>query len=209
MIQYSLPLIGICAFSGTGKTTLLKKLIPLLNDKDLRIGIVKHAHHSFDIDHPGKDSYELRHAGASQVAVASRERIAWIKEYNDDREDTTLLDALSAMDTSHLDLVIVEGFSIFGKFSCLNPSTITSHLDLVIVEGFKHENFPKIELYRPSLGHPLLCSEDSTIIALASDTQVAAAPDIPQLDLNNASEIAEFIVSVTRKDSSDTPIYAA
>ena len=183
MIQYSLPLIGICAFSGTGKTTLLKKLIPLLNDKDLRIGIVKHAHHSFDIDHPGKDSYELRHAGASQVAVASRERIAWIKEYNDDREDTTLLDALSAMDTSHLDLVIVE--------------------------GFKHENFPKIELYRPSLGHPLLCSEDSTIIALASDTQVAAAPDIPQLDLNNASEIAEFIVSVTRKDSSDTPIYAA
>ncbi|UCB54861.1 MAG: molybdopterin-guanine dinucleotide biosynthesis protein B [Thiotrichales bacterium] len=183
MIQYSLPLIGICAFSGTGKTTLLTQLIPLLNKKDLRIGIVKHAHHSFDIDHPGKDSYELRHAGASQVAVASRERIAWIKEYKDDRDDTTLLDALSAMDTSHLDLVIVE--------------------------GFKHENFPKIELHRPVLGHPLLCSEDSSIIALASDVQLAAAPDIPQLDLNNASEIAEFIVSATRKGSSDEPIYAA
>ena len=183
MIQFSRPLIGICAFSGTGKTTLLTKLIPIMNEKNLRIGIVKHAHHSFDIDHPGKDSYELRHAGANQVAVASRERIAWIKEYKDHRDDTTLLDALSAL---HI-----------------------KSLDLVIVEGFKHENFPKIELHRPALGHPLLCAEDKNIIALACDEHVDSAPDIPQLDWNNASEIAEFIVSRIKDDNSDTPIYAA
>ena len=180
MIQFSLPLIGICAFSGTGKTTLLTKLIPILNSNNLRIGMVKHAHHTFDIDHPGKDSYELRHAGASQIAVASRERIAWIREYRDDRNDTTLQEALAPLDTRDLDLVIVE--------------------------GFKHENFPKIELHRPALGHPLLCVEDNNIIALACDQHVTAAPDIPQLDLNNAGEIAEFILSIISND--DTPAYA-
>jgi len=183
VIRFPKPLIGIVAFSGTGKTTLLKKLIPILNGHGLRAGVVKHAHHSFDIDHPGKDSYELRHAGASQVAVASRERIAWIREYKDDRDDTTLMDALSALDISHLDLVIVE--------------------------GFKHENFPKIELHRPSLGRPLLCSQDRNIIALASDAPVDAAPDIAQLDLNDANTIADFIISNMNTGNDDEPVYAA
>lgn len=182
MIQFSRPLIGIAAFSGTGKTTLLKKLIPILNAHGLRTGVVKHAHHTFDIDHPGKDSYELRHAGAGQVAVASRERIAWIREYRDDREETTLLDALSALDINHLDLVIVE--------------------------GFKHENFPKIELHRPALGHPLLCAKDSSIIALAADERVVGAPDIQQLDLNNANTIADFIISNMNTGNDDEPVYA-
>ena len=183
MIQFPRPLIGLCAFSGTGKTTLLTKLIPIMNDRNLRIGIVKHAHHSFDIDHPGKDSYELRHAGANQVAVASRERIAWIKEYSDDRDDTTLLEVLSALDINSLDMVIVE--------------------------GFKHESFPKIELHRPALGHPLICTQDKNIIALACDERVDSAPDIPQLDLNNTNEIADFIISRIKDDNSETPIYAA
>jgi molybdopterin-guanine dinucleotide biosynthesis protein MobB len=167
MIRFSRPLIGIVAFSGTGKTTLLKKLIPILNAHGLRTGVVKHAHHTFDIDHPGKDSYELRHAGASQVAVASRERVAWIREYNDDREDTTLLDALSALDIDHLDLVIVE-----------------------------------------ALGHPLLCATDNNIIALAADERVDAAPDIQQLDLNDANAIADFIISNMNTDNDDEPVYA-
>ncbi len=182
MTGFAVPLIGVVAFSGTGKTTLLTKLIPVLNERGLRVGIVKHAHHSFDIDHPGKDSYELRHAGAAQVAVASRERIAWIREYRDGRDDSTLQDALAALDTSSLDLVIVE--------------------------GFKREHFPKIELHRPSRGKPLLCTDDRNIIALASDERVDAAPTIPQLDLNNVNEIAGFILSNIRNDSDGTPVYA-
>lgn len=183
MIKFPRPLIGICAFSGTGKTTLLAKLIPLLNRRSLRIGIIKHAHHTFDIDYPGKDSYELRRAGASQVAVASRERIAWIREYNDDRQDTTLLEALSALDIDSLDLVLVE--------------------------GFKHEQFPKIELHRPSLGHPLLCLHDNSIIALATDQPVDTAPHIAQLDLNSPHEIAEFISAAIVKTNDTTPYYPA
>ena len=80
MIDYPVPLLGFCAYSGTGKTTLLKHLLPILKLEGLRVGVVKHAHHSFDIDHPGKDSYELRQAGAVQMLVASRNRMAWVKE---------------------------------------------------------------------------------------------------------------------------------
>jgi len=172
MIQFPLPLIGLCAYSGTGKTTLLTRLIPILKQKDLRIGVVKHAHHNFDIDHPGKDSYEFRQAGAEQVAVASHKRIAWIKEHQEDNKEPALSDALSALDINDLDLVIAE--------------------------GFKSENFAKIELHRPSLGKPLLCTHDKNIIALATDASVTATP-VPQLlDLNNVDEIAEFIISYVK-----------
>lgn len=169
MIRFSLPLIGLCAFSGTGKTTLLSNLIPLLIKRDLRVGVVKHAHHTFDMDHPGKDSYEVRQAGASQVAIASKKRIAWIKEHTEYGDEPVLPDALSALDVDSLDLVIVE--------------------------GFKTEPFAKIELHRPSLGKPLMCTKDNNIIALATDEYIAEAPAIRQLDLNNVEEIAEFIVS--------------
>ena len=169
MIQFPLPLIGLSAYSGTGKTTLLTQLIPILKKRNLRIGVVKHAHHKFDIDHPGKDSYEFRQAGAEQVAVASKNRIAWIKEHQENKDEAVLSDALAILDTDNLDLVIVE--------------------------GFKGEAFPKIELHRPSLGKPLIYKHDKNIIALATDTHltVTAAPAL--LDLNQPAEIAEFIVN--------------
>ncbi len=183
MIHFPLPLIGFCAYSGTGKTTLLRQLIPLLKDRNLRTGVVKHAHHRFDIDHPGKDSYELRQAGANQIAVASKNRTAWIEEHDDDRKEPVLNDALSVMDTSKLDLVLVE--------------------------GFKTEAFPKIELHRPSRGKPLMCSHDQNIIALATDEYVPAAAAIHQLNLNDVNAIADFIISYISKSSNESPIHAA
>lgn len=182
MTRFPLPLIGLCAYSGTGKTTLLTRLIPVFNNKNLRTGVVKHAHHSFDIDHPGKDSYEFRRAGANQIAVVSRRRIAWIEEFNDDRDEPELSDALSALDVNKLDLVLVE--------------------------GFKAESFPKIELHRPILGKPLMCINDKSIIALASDEPVAAMAAVHRLDLNNVNEIADFIISYISRKSSESPVHA-
>ena len=182
MIQFPIPVIGLCAYSGTGKTTLLTQLIPLLKKQNLRIGVVKHAHHKFDIDHPGKDSYEFRQAGAEQVAVASKNRIAWIKELTDNKDEPVLSDALTALDTNDLDLVIVE--------------------------GFKSESFPKIELHRPSLGKPLMCTQDKNIIALATDAPVTltAAPQL--LDLNDINKMAEFIISYVKNHNIKTSIHA-
>jgi molybdopterin-guanine dinucleotide biosynthesis protein MobB len=183
MIKFPLPVIGLCAYSGTGKTTLLTQLIPLLNNRNLRIAIVKHAHHQFDIDHPGKDSYEFRRAGAAQVAVASKNRIAWIKEFNDNKDEPVLADALAALDTKHLDLVIAE--------------------------GFKREAFPKIELYRPSLGKPLLCTEDKNIIALATDAPLTITT-VPQLlDLNDINGIAEFIIAYINEHKNESAAHVA
>jgi molybdopterin-guanine dinucleotide biosynthesis protein B len=169
MIDYPLPIVGFCAFSGTGKTTLLKRLLPLLKLKGLRIGVVKHAHHQFDIDQPGKDSYELRQAGAAQMLVASHKRLAWVKELPDENTEPGLQQTLQVLDTNELDLVLVE--------------------------GFKQTSFPKIELHRPSLGKPLLYSTMPGIIAIATDTPLTD-PDIHlvQLNLNQPAEIANFII---------------
>ena len=182
MIRFPLPLIGLCAYSGTGKTTLLTRLIPVLKQRGLRIAVVKHAHHNFDIDHPGKDSYEFRQAGAVQVAVASHKRIAWIKENQENNKEPSLSDALSALDINELDLVIAE--------------------------GFKSESFAKIELHRPSLGQPLLCTHDKNVIALATDADITPAPAPQRLDLNNVDEIAEFIISYVNQHDSNAPTHA-
>ena len=182
MIRFPLPLIGLCAYSGTGKTTLLTRLLPIFTERNLRIGVVKHAHHRFDIDHPGKDSYEFRRSGACQVAVASKNRTAWVKEHPRNRNEPELRDALSALEIEDLDIVIAE--------------------------GFKNENFPKIELHRKELGKPLLCTDDNRIIALATDACVDAPPGLHLLDLNNPNQIADFIVSFFDTNSHQSPIYA-
>ncbi len=169
MIKFSLPLLGFCAYSGTGKTTLLTTLLPLLKTHGLRVGMVKHAHHRFDIDYPGKDSYELRKAGAQQMLVTSRQRMALIVESSTQQDEPVLEDVLTM----------------------LSPAT----LDLVLVEGFKHAAIPKIELYRPSLGKPLMYPTDNNIIAIASDTPLEISDHpIRQFDLNHAEEIAHFIL---------------
>jgi molybdopterin-guanine dinucleotide biosynthesis protein B len=161
------PVLGFAAFSGTGKTTLLRKLISLLRQKGLRVGLIKHAHHGFDIDHPGKDSHELRHAGASPVLITSSIRRAIITERPVPR-DPVLAEELACFDTTDVDLILVE--------------------------GFKRERFPKIELYRPALGKPLLFPEDETIIAIATDAELPLQAIIPLLDLNQPEEIADFIL---------------
>ncbi|MCU7795857.1 MAG: molybdopterin-guanine dinucleotide biosynthesis protein B [Candidatus Thiodiazotropha sp. (ex Myrtea spinifera)] len=166
MLNTQLPVIGFAAFSGTGKTTLLKQVIPLLRAQGLRPGLIKHAHHQVEFDKPGKDSYELRKAGAGQVLLASANRWALMAEESETSEPELPV-LLTRMDLSVLDLVLVE--------------------------GFRHLSFPKIELHRPSLGKPLLFEQDDSIIAIASDEPISHPCELPQLDLNDPPAIAEFI----------------
>lgn len=168
MLLKSPPLLGFCAYSGTGKTTLLTQLIPVLNEHGLKIGLVKHAHSGFDTDLPGKDSYKLRKAGACEMLVASAKRWALVHETPEKTRDPVLEELLP-----HLSL---------------------EDLDLVLVEGFKHESLPKIELHRPSLGKPYLFPNVPGIIALATDLAPREDIEIPVLDLNKIDEIAEFII---------------
>jgi len=161
------PILGFAAFSGTGKTTLLRRLIPILVGKGLRIGLIKHSHHAFEIDQPGKDSYELRQAGASTVMLSSTNRRAMIRELIPPTEPS-LAEELRSFDQTGLDLILVE--------------------------GFKRERFPKIELHRPALGKPLLYPQDDTIIAIATDDELLPLPPITQLDLNDPDRIANFVL---------------
>ncbi|MEP9309269.1 molybdopterin-guanine dinucleotide biosynthesis protein MobB [Enterobacter cloacae] len=160
------PVLAIAAWSGTGKTTLLKKLIPALCARGIRPGLIKHTHHNMDVDKPGKDSYELRKAGAAQTMVASREQWALMTE---------------TPDKAPLDLAYLV--------SRMDHST----LDLVLVEGFKHEAVAKILLFRSDAGHDVSeLTLDEHVIAVASD--VALDVEVPVLDLNDEDRIAEFIM---------------
>jgi len=171
------PLLGFCAYSGTGKTTLLKKLIPLLRQQGMRIGVIKHSHHDFEIDQPGKDSYELRKAGAQQMLIASQYRIAQITELENQNDAPPLKEIITRLDTSALDLVLVE--------------------------GYRHEKFPKIELHRPSLKKPLIFPDDDSVIAIATDEALTNidTENLPVLDLNQADNISRFIVDYVRANN--------
>ncbi|MCK5002034.1 MAG: molybdopterin-guanine dinucleotide biosynthesis protein B [Gammaproteobacteria bacterium] len=166
-MEFKKPVLGFAAYSGTGKTTLLIKLLPLLKDKGLRVAMIKHAHHDFDIDTPGKDSYELRKAGADQVLIASNYRRALITETPEANEPRLeeLIDGLNLDD-----------------------------VDLVLVEGYRHLAFSKIELHRPSTGKSLIYPDDNDVIAIASDVAFDTN-GLPMLDLNNPDEISHFIQS--------------
>ena len=160
------PIIGFAAYSGTGKTTLLKEIIPLLRGRGIRLGVIKHAHHSFDIDTPGKDSYELRLAGASQTLIASaqREALAVERENGGEAELGRLLERLDQ-----------------------------DALDMILVEGFKDEAFPKIELYRHDMGKPPFYPGDANIIAVATDGDLPVATRLPVMNINDAEQIVDFI----------------
>ena len=161
-----IPLLAIAAWSGTGKTTLLKQLIPVLSQRGIRPGLIKHTHHNMDVDKPGKDSYELRKAGAAQTLVASKQRWALMTETPEEEE---------------LDLVF------------LASRMDASKLDLILVEGFKHEEIAKIVLFREDAGHqPEELVIDTHVIAVASD--VSLSVDVPLLDINDVEGIADFIV---------------
>ncbi|AGP46651.1 molybdopterin-guanine dinucleotide biosynthesis protein MobB [Serratia plymuthica] len=158
------PLLGIAAYSGTGKTTLLKQLIPLLRQWEIRVGLIKHTHHDMDVDTPGKDSYELRKAGADQTLVASDRRWALMTE---------------TPEQLPLDLHYLA--SRFDR----------DKVDVILVEGFKHEPVSKIILYREDIGRPLEDMLDKFVIAVASDRPVTG---VKSLDINQPEAIAEFIV---------------
>ncbi|MGG5835436.1 molybdopterin-guanine dinucleotide biosynthesis protein MobB [Huaxiibacter chinensis] len=159
------PVLAIAAWSGTGKTSLLKKLIPALCSKGIRPGLIKHTHHNMDVDKPGKDSYELRKAGAAQTMVASTQRWALMTE-TPEKRPLNLGWLVSRMDHSALDLVLVE--------------------------GFKHEDVAKILLFRRDAGHDVSeLTMDQHVIAVASDVDISLS--VPVLDLNNIEGIVDFI----------------
>ncbi|HXH03019.1 MAG TPA: molybdopterin-guanine dinucleotide biosynthesis protein B [Candidatus Competibacteraceae bacterium] len=164
----STPVLGFAAYSGTGKTTLLRLVIPLLRARGLRLGLLKHSHHSFEIDHPSKDSYRLRQAGASQVLVTSSRR-------------TVLMSRSLAHGDESLPQLLARLDSV--------------ELDLILVEGFKRQPIPKIELHRPNLGLPLLCRQDRHIIAVASDAPPPPDIALPWLDLNAPPLVVDFILT--------------
>jgi molybdopterin-guanine dinucleotide biosynthesis protein B len=156
-------IIGLAGWSGAGKTTLLVRIIPLLTAQGLRVSTIKHAHHDFDIDKPGKDSWMHRQAGATEVLVASGRRWALMHELRDETEPA--LDAL------------------LGRLTAV---------DLVLIEGFKRDPHPKIEVHRPANGKPPLYPGDPAIIAVASDAPLPDMA-LPVLALDDAAAIASFV----------------
>lgn len=163
-----MKVFGIAGYSGSGKTTLLEKLLPRLTARGLRVSVIKHAHHSFDVDQPGKDSYRHRAAGASEVLLASGTR--WV-----------LMHELRGAPEPTLD----EQLRHF------------SPCDLILVEGFKQEAIPKLEVYRPANGKPPLWPDNPHVVAVACDEPAAETlpPHLPVLDLNDADAIVAYLLA--------------
>ena len=161
-------LIGLAGFSGSGKTTLLVKLLPILIARGRSVSTLKHAHHAFDVDQPGKDSYRHRLAGAHEVLISSQRRWALLHELRTAAEPTL------AELVPHL-----------------------SSVDLVIVEGFKAESHAKLEVHREAVGKPLLYPNDSHIVALASDRRPQSL-HLPFADLNDVEAVAELVDELAR-----------
>ncbi|TOM77002.1 bifunctional molybdopterin-guanine dinucleotide biosynthesis protein MobB/molybdopterin molybdotransferase MoeA [Vibrio parahaemolyticus] len=166
----NIPILGFAAYSGTGKTTLLEALLPKLTEAGLRIGMLKHAHHNFDVDKPGKDSYRLRKAGASQMLIASRNRYA----------------------------LMTETPEAEAEFEYLLTRFDEDKLDVVLVEGCKNIAFPKIELHREEVGKPWLYPHDENIIAIASDTAELDS-ELPQMNINDLDAIAQFVLQYVQE----------
>ncbi|OUS14641.1 molybdopterin-guanine dinucleotide biosynthesis protein B [Rhodospirillales bacterium 47_12_T64] len=158
-----MKVFGLAGWSGSGKTTLLKQLIPILVERGLKVSTLKHAHHKFDVDKPGKDSYEHREAGASEVMIASGNRWALMHELRDEKEPT-LQELIPRM----------------------------TPVDLLLIEGFKKEDHQKLEVYRPSLGKRMLHKDDTNIIAVATDEDFLEST-LPVINLNDVEAIADFI----------------
>lgn len=159
----TMRVIGIAGWSGAGKTTLITKVIPVLVARGMKVATVKHAHHGFDTDRPGKDSWLHREAGAGEVAVVSPRRWAILHELKGE-DEPTLPDILAR----------------------LSPA------DLVLVEGYKRDLLPKLEVHRPALGKPLLQPHDNCVVAIASDVPLPSA-EVPVIDLGDIEAIAGLL----------------
>jgi len=171
LYSVAMKVIGIAGWSGAGKTTLLTRVIPCLTARGLRVSTIKHAHHAFDIDVPGKDSHTHRAAGATEVLVSSANRFALIRELRGEPEWTlrALLEKLSPV-------------------------------DLVLVEGFKREIHPKLEVFRAAVGKPPLHPDDANIVAIASDGPTAArVPVVPLDDIDAVADV--LVAKAARLDA--------
>lgn len=162
-----MKIFGFAGFSGSGKTTLLEKVIPLLVSRALKVSLIKHAHHNVDIDKPGKDSYRHREAGCSEVMLVSGSRWALMHELRGAAEPG-----------------LEEQLARF------------SPCDLILVEGYKENAIPKIEVYRPSHGKPLMWPQAQGIVAIATDAphELPSSIAVPVLDLNDPAEVADFVL---------------
>ena len=161
-----MKIFGVTGYKNAGKTGLMERLVTEITGRGFTVSTLKHAHHSFDIDHPGKDSYRHRAAGAHQVVLSSGNRWAMMTELRDTPEPP-LADLLAQM----------------------------APVDLILVEGWKRDKHPKIEAFRAAPNNPLIATNDPTIKAVASDTQLDL--DRPVFDLNDTTIIADFILSET------------
>ncbi len=175
-----MKVVGFAGFSGSGKTTLVEQLIPALKLRGQRVSVVKHAHHSFDIDHPGKDTWRHREAGAFEVLAASPKRLVLMRE----------LEAVA--EHSVHDLI----------------AQLRADVDWVLVEGFKQSNLPKVEVWRQSHGKPLRFPDDQHIVAIATDDAdaVPVTAHCPVLDLNVADDVAAWLVDNAERFEYRTPL---
>ncbi|MEI6759560.1 MAG: molybdopterin-guanine dinucleotide biosynthesis protein B [Betaproteobacteria bacterium] len=163
-----MKVVGFAGYSGSGKTMLVERLIPVLRLQGLRVSVVKHAHHRFDIDHPGKDTYRHREAGAFEVVIASNRRLALLREFEQETQ----------LSVHQLLAELYEG------------------VDWVLVEGFKDSDLLKIEVWRASANQPARYPDDDFIVALATDSpQALPQPTLrPVLDLNDPEAVAQWLV---------------
>ena len=177
-----MKVIGFAGFSGSGKTQLVERLIPALKLMGLRVSVAKHAHHEFDIDRPGKDTFRHRAAGAFEVIVASDRRLALMREFEQP----------ARMNVHHLLAELYDG------------------VDWVLVEGFKDSNLPKIEVWRASAGNPARYPDDDFIVAIATDSpQALPEPTLRTvLDLNDPDAIAHWLADNGHRFDYDPEMYA-
>lgn len=163
-----MKIVGFAGYSGSGKTTLVERLIPALKARGLRVSIIKHAHHSFDIDQPGKDTHRHRSAGAFEVIVASNRRLALMREFEQE----------ATLSVHHLIAELYDG------------------VDWVLVEGFKNSDLLKVEVWRAASGQPTRYTEDDFVVAIATDSpaQMPQATLRPVLDLNQPDAVAQWLV---------------
>lgn len=177
-----MKVVGFAGYSGSGKTTLVERLIPALKQRGLRVSVVKHAHHSFDIDHPGKDTYRHRAAGAFEVVVASNRRLALMREF--EREARLTVHQLIA--------------------------DLYDGVDWVLVEGFKESNLLKVEVWRAEAGQPARYMDDDFIVAIATDDASRLPYETlrPVLDLNDPDALAQWLVDQGDRFDYDPEKYA-
>jgi molybdopterin-guanine dinucleotide biosynthesis protein B len=177
-----MKVVAFAGYSGAGKTHLVERLIPALRMRGLRVSVAKHAHHNFDIDHPGKDTWRHREAGAFEVVVASDRRLALMREFEQQ----------APLTVHHLLAELYDG------------------VDWVLVEGFKDSNLLKVEIWRPESGKPARYPHDDFIVAIATDApdQLPEATLRPVLDLNDADALAQWLVENGDRFEYDPERYA-